>query len=54
MEPEKVIISTQDIEKKNAVNEDNSDNFRKLIGQIITEIILKRKKNERRWIYKDK
>ncbi len=61
MEKEITIYPSETIEKENedlaknlGFDAENSDNFRKLLGQIITEIILKRKKNGRRWVYKNK
>jgi hypothetical protein len=54
MEQAPSIIPANDIEKKNTDNEDNSDIFRKLLGEIVLEIILKRKKNGRHWVYKNK
>jgi len=48
------IIPAESIEKKNTENEDNSDNFRKLLAEIVLEIIIKRRKNGRHWVYKDK
>lgn len=48
------IKQPQDIEKKNTENEVISNNFRKLISEIVLEIIIKRKKNGCHWIYKDK
>jgi len=61
MEKEITIYPSENIEKKNedlaknlGFDAENSDNFRKLLGQVIIEIILKRKKNGRRWVYKNK
>jgi hypothetical protein len=55
------ICQFDDIEKKNRnsiekpiENEKNSDNFRKLIAEIIVEIIIKRKKNGCDRVYKNK
>lgn len=54
MEQKTTITPVETIEKKNVENEDFSDNFRKLLAEIVLEIIIKRKKNGRHWVYKDK
>jgi hypothetical protein len=61
MGKEKTIYQLPDIEKKNrnfvenpVENEENSDNFRKLIAEIIVEIIIKRKRNGCDRVYKNK
>nr|WP_259068589.1 hypothetical protein [Mucilaginibacter sp. X4EP1]MCS3814010.1 hypothetical protein [Mucilaginibacter sp. X4EP1] len=61
MSKENAIYRLQDIEKKNinfvenpVENEENSDNFRKLIAEIIVEIIIKKKRNGCDRVYKNK
>jgi len=58
MDKEITIYQPEDIEKKNkneaknlSLNEENSGNFRKLIAEIIVEIIIKKKRNGRDRVY---
>ena len=55
------IYSAESIEKKNeesaknlAENEENSNNFRKLLGEIIIEIIVKKHRNGCDRVHQDK
>ncbi|SDH53956.1 hypothetical protein ACRQ5D_22510 [Mucilaginibacter sp. P25] len=54
MEQKSAITCTETIDKKNSENEDFSNNFRKLLAEIVLEIIIKRRKNGRHWVYKNK
>jgi len=61
MSKEITIVSAETIEKKNedkaknlSKDLENSNNFRKLIAEIIVEIIIKRSRNGRNRVYQDK
>ena len=61
MDKEMTIYQPESIEKKNkneaknlGLNQENGDNFRKLIAEIIVEIIIKMKRNGCDRVYKNK
>ena len=61
MKQEITIYPAETIEKKNknnakniGINEENCDSFRKLIAEIMVEIIIKRSRNGRNRVHQDK
>jgi hypothetical protein len=53
-QPESIEKKNEDVAKNNSINEENSDNFRKLIAEVIVEIIIKRKRNGCDRVHQDK